>query len=197
MGVRSVTGNGLIADTADPNIMKSIALIEHIDTTEFMRASNKDAVVNKVFAILATNQEDSYKFSGSSAGALGLAQFIPSTYASMVKRYPSAKLLPGFKEGMANHVNAFKAMMVYNDSSSATLESYARQYLTSDPAVLNSVMGPVLAAAYNGGATRVRNAIARFGDQWQTTSSSTYGLRNETKSYLEKFRAATQWLLNA
>jgi len=196
LGVRSRSHNGLVADFADPNLLKAIALIEHMDTTEFVNASNKDAVVNKVFAILATNREDSYQFSGSSAGAFGLAQFISSTYSGITRLYPSAKLIPDFRSGMVNHVNGFKAMALYHDANAASLESSVQQYITSNPELFNVVVAEALAAAYNGGPGRIRLAISRFGNAWQTTVNSTYGLRTETRSYIQKFRAVQQWLVS-
>ncbi|MFA5954075.1 MAG: peptidoglycan-binding protein [Patescibacteria group bacterium] len=192
--IPSVSGKGLVADLVDPGVLKTIALIEHIDTSEFVTTSDKSRVVNKVFAILATNREDSYRFAGSSAGALGLAQFIKKTYASMVSRYPAAHLVPDFQKGMRDHVNAFKAMALYTDLNQTTLESYAASSITNDPVLLSTTMKEVLAAAYNGGATRIRTAIKKFGNDWQIASSSAYGLRAETKSYLKKFRAVNEWL---
>ncbi|PJE76113.1 hypothetical protein COV04_01115 [Candidatus Uhrbacteria bacterium CG10_big_fil_rev_8_21_14_0_10_48_11] len=193
-GVHSVTGRGLVGDVVDPDVLRTISLIEHMDTGEFLRATDKGPVLNKVFAILATNREDSYRFAGSSAGALGLAQFIKPTYASIAAHYPSAHLIGDFKKGMADHVNAFKAMALYTDLNQNVLESYAKANLSRNPALFTDAMREVLAAAYNGGATRVRKAIQHFGDNWQVAVSSYYGLRNETKSYLKKFRAVESWL---
>lgn len=188
-GVESVSGKGLIADLTDFSELKNIAIIEHIDHGEFNRAVNKNVVVNKVFAMLATNREDAYRFSGSSKGALGLAQFIRSTYVSITKKYPQAKLIPDFQAGMADHVNAFQAMALYNDLSGVTLESVVSKKITDDPVSLASAMAEVRAAAYNGGAGRVKTAINKFGDKWKVTVNSRYGLRAETRTYLKKFEA--------
>lgn len=193
-GVRSVSGKGLVVDLTDPDELKNIAIIEHMDHSEFKRAKDKKLVVNKFFGILATNREDAYRFSGSSKGALGLAQFIKKTYLSINKKYPSAKLIPDFKGGMADHVNAFKAMALYHDVTGATMENYVREKLTGDPVALASTMAEVRAAAYNGGAGRVKMAIKKFGDKWQVAVSSRYGLRAETRTYLEKFKAVKQVL---
>lgn len=194
-GVASVSGKGLVGQLTDANELKNIAIIEHIDYNEFRKAEDKDRVVNKVFAILATNREDAYQYSGSSAGALGIAQFIPSSYEGMRKRYPSANLNPNFRVGMADHVNAFKAMALHHDSTGATLENHVVAHLGSDdPAKLSSAMAEVRAAAYNGGPARVKTAIQKYGEQWKVTVNSRYGLRGETRSYLEKFDAVEKLL---
>ena len=150
--------------------------------------------MNRIFTVLATNREDAYRFAGSSKGALGLAQFLRSTYLLIRDRYPSAALLPDFEEGMADHVNAFKAMALYNDGSSAALEAHARENLAVAPEDFTSVMGVVRAAAYNGGASRVRTALRQYGEKWETTSNRSYGLFAETRTYLEKYKVVRQVL---
>jgi peptidoglycan hydrolase-like protein with peptidoglycan-binding domain len=190
-GVQSVSGRGLLADLVDPDELKNIAIIEHIDHTEFAKTEDKHGVINKVMTILGTNKESAYRFSGSSKGALGLAQFMSGTYAGIQKDYPQAQLIPGFDEGMANHVNAFQAMALYHDISGASLESYVRGTLATAPADVAFVLAEVRAAAYNGGAGRVRTAIKKFGDGWDTAIG---GLRAETKAYLTKFRVVRQIL---
>ena len=165
-GVVSASGNGLVADLANSDEMKNIAIIEHIDHSEFRRADDKHGVVNKVFTVLGTNREMAYRFSGSSKGALGLAQFIKSTYAIIYRDYPKAQLISNFQEGMANHVNAFQAMALYMDVSGATLESYARERIASNPDDLAFALAEMRAAAYNGGAGRVKKTVQLLGPQW-------------------------------
>ena len=60
---------------------------------------------------LAANEDSAFDAAISSAGAAGLVQFIPSTYALMVKKRPDLGLIPDFREGMANHRNAVKAQV--------------------------------------------------------------------------------------
>lgn len=187
-GVRSVTNNGLVANLIDPEELKNIAIIEHVDATDFERAANKQMVVDKVFTILGTNKEDAYRFSGSSKGALGLAQFMGTSYQGIRLRYPAANLLKDFKAGMADHVNAFKAMALYQDSSNSSLAKVVQEKITSDPNELSKVMAEVRAAAYNGGPVRVKTALSKFGSDWQVASSKSYGLFAETKDYLKKFK---------
>ena len=190
-GVRSASGRGLVAVLTDPDELKNIAIIEHLDHMEFRATDDKQGVINKVFSILGTNKEEAYRFAGSSAGALGLAQFIRNTYAAIRRDYPAAQLIENFEDGMANHVNALKAMSLYHDVTGATLESYAQGTLATAPNDLAFVLAEVRAAAYNGGASRVRLAIKKFGQNWD---SATGGLRAETKAYLEKFRIVRQIL---
>lgn len=189
--IASASGRGLIADLTDPDELKNIAIIEHLDYGEFKRVDDKHGVVNKVFTILGTNREDAFKFSGSSAGALGIAQFIKSTYNIFRTQYPQAGLITDFKGGMANHVNAFKAMALYLDVSGATLESIVQERITQNPQDLSYVLAEVRAASYNGGAGRVKLALKNYGINWST---SRYGLRTETRTYLEKFRVVREIL---
>ncbi|MDP3985666.1 MAG: peptidoglycan-binding protein [bacterium] len=187
-GVQSVSGRGLVSDLANAEEMKNIAIIEHIDPISFKKAADKQAVIDSVFTVLALNKNDAYRFSGSPKGALGLAQFIGSTYTSIRNRYPSAKLIPDFRAGMGDHVNAFEAMALYNDASTVALEKVVRERITSDPTELEKVMSEVRAAAYNGGAPRVKRALQNFGTDWQVAQSRSYGIFEETKQYVQKFK---------
>lgn len=188
-GVMSASKAGLVADLTDPAELKNIAIIEHMDVSEFRNTDDKAGVVNRIFTILGTNRDDAFRFAGSSKGALGIAQFIPSSYRSISRSYPAAALNPDFIKGMADHVNAFEAMSLHHDMTANALEDYAREHLTVDPREFPLVMAEVRAAAYNTGTTRVRSAIKKFGAGWQTASSTLYGLYRETRSYLEKFKA--------
>jgi len=170
--VPSVSGRGLVGDLANTSEMKNIAIIEHIDHGEFRRSEDKHGVVNKVFAVLGTNREMAYRFSGSSKGALGLAQFIRSTYNIIRKQYADAQLIPDFEEGMANHVNAFQAMALYLDISGTTLEPFARQYISRDHEELAVIDSELRAGAYNGGAGRVKNTVKALGPQWSVDKNS-------------------------
>lgn len=193
-GVVSATGRGLVADLTDPEELENIVLIEHIDHEEFRRSPDKLGVVNRVFTTLGVNREGAYRFSGSAKGALGLAQFIRGTYKIIRTSYPQARLLEGFEEGMANHVNALQAAALYNDVTGATLESYVQKYLAPPREELALVLAEVRAAAYNGGAGRVKNALKKFGGQWQIAKNSRYSLRTETRLYLEKFKTVREIL---
>ncbi len=165
-GVQSVSGRGLVSDLTDPDELKNVAIIEHVDHAEFRRVEDKHGVVNKVFTILAVNREQAFRFSGSSKGALGLAQFIRNTYKLIRKQYPNAALIENFEAGMADHVNAFQAMALYHDVSGATLEGLVRERIASQSADLAWALAEVRAAAYNGGAGRVKKAVKALGPQW-------------------------------
>lgn len=190
--VASKTGGGLVSDIVDPNELKNIAIIEHVDHAEFKRAVDKKIVVDKVFAILGANREHAYRFAGSSKGALGLAQFIEKTYYTIRNKYPTAKLIPQFEEGMNDHVNAIKAMALYQDTTDSALEKYVHETLGDEITDVASLMAEVRAASYNGGVSRVKSAIKKFGVDWQIALK---GLRAETKVYLEKFKAVRELLI--
>ena len=127
-------------------LIKAIVAIEHIDHAEFYDA-DPAFLVEKVLVILGANRAKAFNWSGSSAGAFGLAQFMPETYASIQRAYPAAKLLyapihvvrkngkrrvvRGWQEfalAMRNHVNAVKAMACLVDRElNALLENRRAQ----------------------------------------------------------------------
>ena len=134
-------------------LIKAIVAIEHIDHAEFYDA-DPAFLVEKVLVILGANQAKAFNWSGSSAGAFGLAQFIPETYESIQRAYPAAKLfyapirvvrenrkrrvVRGWQEfalAMRNHVNAVKAM--------ACLIDRELNALLKNPHVQAYVAGPV------------------------------------------------------
>lgn len=190
--VASKTGSGFVSDAVDPNELKNLAIIEHVDHAEFKRAVDKKVVVDKVFAILGANREHAYRFAGSSKGALGLAQFIEKTYYTIRNKYPAAALISQFEAGMNDHINAIRAMALYQDTTDSALEKYVHETLGDEISDVASLMAEVRAASYNGGAGRVKSAIKKFGVDWQVALK---GLRAETKVYLEKFKAVRQLLI--
>lgn len=150
----------LLADAADPVALKSIMAIEHLDHASVGRGA--DDRLELFYVELALNEGDAFHQDVSSAGAGGLLQFIPSTYASVVRRWPQLSLLPDFHEGMGNLPNAIKAGVAYLDDVWSDLPSQARDPKVASP----ENMRAYLIAAYNTGGIRVRRAINLFGDAW-------------------------------
>ena len=158
-----------------------LALIEHIDPN-FLNKDPVEHLVNKVLVIIAANQEVAYTTSKSKAGAYGQFQFIPKTYSSIVKRYPDAKLLPDFRDGMRDHLNAAKASLLLFDSDLARPSKALRRSLRNNPDDLMLY----LAAAYNGGSGVATKAIESAGTEWRSL------LRKETRKYLEVIEAVNK-----
>ncbi len=150
----------LLADVADPVALKSIMAIEHMDHGSVR--SGADDRLDLFYLELGLNEQNAFHQEISSAGANGLLQFIPSTYAAVVKQWPSLNLIKDFHEGTGNLPNALKAQIAYLDGVWFDLPPQARDpYLTSP-----EFMRAYLIAAYNTGGIRVRRAIARFGAAW-------------------------------
>lgn len=177
----------LMADVVDKSLIKSLLTIEHTDLGSLQ--TDADAAVNRVFVTLGLNTTDTFNYAKSSAGAFGLMQFIPSTYASFASR-PQLGLIQDFEAGLKNHVNAVRATAAHLDDSLASLPSDVIATGMSDDKVKE-----YLAAAYNGGYSKVRTAIQIWDEQisgeyqpYEILSRSR--LYPETINYVKKLRAA-------
>ena len=146
----------LMVDVVDPETVKAIALIEHADTAT-MQVNPKE-VAESFYVTVAANQNDVYAYARSSAGALGLVQFIPSTYNWLVKQRPDIGLIKDFETGMRTPTNAIKAQIAY-------LDLLIREMPEITPTIFDTQRSRVqeyLVAAYNGGSGKVRRAL----DEW-------------------------------
>jgi hypothetical protein len=165
----------LLADVVDPRFAKSILFIEHVDD----RADGRAARIQwENFAtILAGNEGRSYAYARSSAGALGIAQFMPKTYAGLVRR-SELGLIPSFEEGMRDPENLIRAEVAYLDELMAYLpdDVVEKEYLDHPERLQEYV-----AAAYNGGAGRVKKALV----VWEENLDPVERLRVRTRSRLK------------
>ena len=162
-----------------PNIVdvaKRLCVIEHVDHDRF-RNENRIALFEEVFSLYALNELDTYRYSVSSAGAGGMVQMIPWTYALMRQRHPGVGLNPDFVFGMRNHGNALEAMLLYmQDTWNDLVANDDVQFaLSSKQATTNELM----AAAYNSNAARLPGYIRRGGASWRTL------IPRETQTYLQ------------
>jgi hypothetical protein len=155
----------LLADVIDPDLARAIVLIEHLSPQSMQ--GDPTGAAESVLVTMALNQEDTYAYSRSTAGAMGLVQFIPSTYKLIAKR-AELQLNPNFEQGMSDPHNAIKAEVAYLDASLADMPLSVRDLLYVNP----SRVAEYLAAAYNGGDTRVRKAIATWGETWSADHSA-------------------------
>lgn len=140
-----------ITEVIPKQILKVLLINEHIDPSLFKSAGLARSLSEQVLTIIATNRDRAYAYSVSSAGARGLVQMIPSTYALMLKKYPLAGLNPNYASGMVDPVNAIMAQILLCDAD--------WQSISTRKQISKEQIGPYLAAAYNGGVGRVLSIL--------------------------------------
>ncbi len=177
--------NTLLADAVDPAFVATIALIEHLDD----RALRQDALrqIEAFYVTLAANEDDAYDFSRSKAGALGLVQFMPKTYAALT-RWPNLNLEKNFEKGMRDPTNAIRAQVAYLDYLLSRLPDEAMVATTTQ----RKKSHEYVAAAYNGGATRVAHAMSAWEENLDPNErqrvKNRSRLKLETMKYVLKLR---------
>ncbi|MFN2411893.1 MAG: hypothetical protein ABR535_02400 [Pyrinomonadaceae bacterium] len=162
------------------DIAERLATVEHVDHERF-RSEYHPNIYNDVFTLFALNEGQTYRYSVSSAGAGGMVQMIPATYRMVRSWHPNIILMPDFVEGMRNHVNATKAMLLYmqrtwNDLIANSTISYA---LASRLATQEQLM----AAGYNSNPARLAGYINRGGENWKSY------IPRETRIYLQIYES--------
>ncbi|MCE9586239.1 transglycosylase SLT domain-containing protein [Candidatus Uhrbacteria bacterium] len=175
----------LVADIIDTDLLTSIAVIEHADSVALRR--DPAGTIERVYATIGLNPGVAYNYSRSSAGALGLFQFMPNTYASLAKQGYGLKT--NFEEGMRDHQNAMKAAAIYMDIILAQYPSEVRAANTDFKTF------EYIAAGYNGGYGRVKTAIQIWDDQINGVLkpkeiNKRSRLHPETIDYVKKLRNA-------
>ena len=182
-----------LADVIDPSFVKSIAIIEHTD--EGVLNGDMSPSIETFFVQLASNETDTFDYSRSSAGALGLVQFIPSTYKSIASKWPTLHLNPDFEVGMRDPENAMRAQAAYLDYLLACLPDEAKTAYASDRSRANEY----IAAAYNAGPTIVAKAMQVWNENFDSAERphvlKRSRLRLETMNYVLKLRKLQQLVL--
>ncbi|MCC7356953.1 transglycosylase SLT domain-containing protein [Candidatus Uhrbacteria bacterium] len=175
-----------LAEATDLELAKLILMIEHVDNTSVRTDALRQ--VERFLVTMALNKDDAYDYSRSSAGALGLVQFIPSTYASMVRLYPDLQLEPDFEKAMRDPVNSLTAQVVYLDYLLAQFPQETRNKAHLFP----SFTQEIIAAAYNGGPARVKKAMVVWEENLDSAERlhvlSRSRLKKETMQYVVKLR---------
>jgi hypothetical protein len=143
----------LLADVIPPQLLTTLAIIEQTDDKDYIQ---KQALAfDNVLSQYGLKQDEAYRYSISRANALGPMQFTNrkghGTYASVVRRYPAARLDPNFESGATNLLNAMKAAACLLDLNLAEMRKDIRVAYRANPEVLG--IFPV--AAYNGGGRNV------------------------------------------
>lgn len=143
----------LLADSIPLQVITTLAVIEQTDDADYV--TKQGTAFDEVLSQYGLKQEEAYRYSVSSANALGPMQFTNrrgnGTYSLVVRRCPGARLDPVFESGATNLLNAMKAAVCLLDLELAGMRSDIRLAYRDNPAVLG--IFPV--AAYNGGPRNV------------------------------------------
>ena len=143
----------LLADVVPAEVLATLAVIEQTDDADFVK--NKTGAFNEVLSQYGLKREEAYRYSVSSAAALGPMQFTNSrgngTYAMVVRRCPEANLDPNFERGATNLLNAMKAAICLFDIELSQMRPEIRVAYPDN----REVLGIFPVAAYNGGPRNV------------------------------------------
>jgi hypothetical protein len=143
----------LLADAIPPEVITTLAVIEQTDDRDYVE--KQSLAFDEVLSQYGLKQDEAYRYSVSSAKALGPMQFTNrrgnGTYSLVVRRCPGARLDPIFESGATNLRNAMKAAICLLDLELAAMRADIRAAYRANPAVLG--IFPV--AAYNGGPRNV------------------------------------------
>jgi hypothetical protein len=166
-----------------PNIVevaKRLCIVEHTDHERF-RNENRIALFEEIYTLYSLNELDTYRYSVSSAGAGGMVQMIPWTYALMRQRHPGVGLNPDFVAGMRNHGNALEAMLLYMQDTWNDLS--ANEDIQSALSARQATPTELLAAGYNSNAAKLPGYIRRAGAGWRML------IPRETQMYLQIYQS--------
>jgi hypothetical protein len=143
----------LLADVIPAEVISTLAVIEQTDDEDFVEKGREafDEVLNQY----GLKREEAYRYSVSSAKALGAMQFTNrhgnGTYSLVVRRCRGAQLEPNFERGATRLQNAMKAAVCLLDIELSQMSSEIRTAYRANP----DVLGIFAVAAYNGGPRNV------------------------------------------
>jgi hypothetical protein len=171
-------GNPVAANLID--IAKRLCIVEHVDHDRY-RNENRIALFEEIYTLYALNELETYRYSVSSAGAGGMVQMIPWTYALMRQRHPGVGLNPDFVAGMRNHGNALEAMLLYMQDTWNDLS--ANEDVQAALAAKEATVTELVSAGYNSNAAKIPGYIRRAGAGWRTL------IPRETQIYLQIYQS--------
>lgn len=138
----------LLADSVPWEIPMALATIEQMDDKKFLE--DNLGSTKAVHIEYALNGDGAFRFSKSSASALGPLQFTNSngdgTYRMVVERYAEAQLNPNFEEGASDLTNVLMAAICLIDLEITQFPKIQHLYLRNP-----KLGGMYPVAAYNGG----------------------------------------------
>jgi hypothetical protein len=157
-----------------------LVIVEHTDHKRF-REENRADIYPEVLSLYALNRGDTYRYSVSSAGAGGMIQMIPKTYAAIRQQHPNVSLHSDFVHGMQDHANALKAQLLYINDTWKFLQSSdeVQKALSSGTATKIEL----LAAGYNSNPYRLPKYLANGGSGWRSLIPA------ETQMYLSIYKS--------
>ena len=170
---------GVVISPEILDVAERLCLVEHVDHERF-RAENRAALFQEVYSLFALNQNDTYRYSVSTAGAGGMVQMIPWAYNLMRQRHPNAGLIPDFVTGMRTHANALEAMLLYMNDTWNDLASNADVQYALNAGLATQT--ELLAAGYNSNAARLPQYLRRGGSSWRVL------IPRETQMYLQIYK---------
>jgi hypothetical protein len=172
--------------TIEPEIVdiaEHLCIVEHTDHSRFLK-EDRAALFNEILSLYALNEPNTYRYSVSVAGAGGMVQMIPSTYAMVRNLHPNIDLKADFVDGMTDHANALEAMLLYMQG---TWNDLLRSPDVQDALATGLATQPELVAAgYNSNPARLSSYIRRGGANWRTLIPA------ETQMYLRIYGALDQ-----
>ncbi|MBI2099388.1 hypothetical protein HYT45_03195 [Candidatus Uhrbacteria bacterium] len=149
-----------ITEVLNRQMVESLILIEHIGTTTLL--GDFDGALRRLYTTFGLNTTNTFNYSRSSAGARGIAQFMPKTYKSLRASRPDLGLIAYFEDAMTDHPNSILAQVAFMDIQLNVLPNNIKERAFADPVLI----GEYLAASYNGGSSRVSYAIRAWGELW-------------------------------
>jgi hypothetical protein len=161
-------------------VAKRLCIVEHVDHDRF-RNENRIALYEEIYSLYALNFLETYRYSVSSAGAGGMVQMIPWTYALMRQRHPGVGLNPDFVAGMRNHGNALEAMLLYMQDTWNDL--LANEDIQAALSAKQATPTELMAAGYNSNAAKLPGYIRRAGAGWRSL------IPRETQMYLQIYQS--------
>jgi hypothetical protein len=167
------------------DVAERLATVEHVDHDRFRNEAAKN-IFDDIFTLYALNEGQTYRYSVSSAGAGGMVQMIPSTYAMIRSRYSNVGLMPDFVEGMRNHVNATEAMLLYMQMTWNDLASNLTVADAMSSGIANQKQ--LMAAGYNSNPARLGGYINRGGSNWTSL------IPRETQIYLQIYDSLDRFM---
>jgi hypothetical protein len=153
----------LLAEVIPAEVITTLAVIEQTDDRDYVQ--KQSVAFDEVLSQYGLKEQEAYRYSVSSAKALGPMQFTNrrgnGTYSMVVRRCRGAALDPVFERGATNLLNAMKAAICLLDIEIAGMRPAIREAYRDNPVVLG--IFPV--AAYNGGprnVTKLYNVLSRM-----------------------------------
>jgi len=133
-----------VADRIPSSTVLRLMITEHVDPLH-MKYVGIEQCVHEVLVTIAANRGHAYAYARSSAGALGLPQFVENSYQMVRANYPKALLEPDFQRGMTDLPNAVMASVLLLDLELTDLpRTYLKRFTDS-----SQQFAAFLAAGYN------------------------------------------------